>query len=224
MTDSINNKRRDFLVKGTSAAAAVAVGGSLAACSDSDSNEEKFAAAPEFNYGVASGDPLTDRVILWTHAKFPGADAAAAVPLTWQIATDANFTSVISSGKVDASDSTGFTAKVDATGLTAGVDYFYRFQGPRGSSSIVGTTRTLPAANVTSLKFAVFSCSLYSEGFFNAYDAAAKTDAQYAIHLGDYIYEYGAAPTQFGNTDAVTLGRVTVPTNDIVSLADYRAR
>jgi alkaline phosphatase D len=224
VTKSINTKRRDFIVKTSSAAAAVAVGGSLAACSDSDSNEEKFAAAPEFKYGVASGDPLTDRIILWTHAKFPGADAAVAVPLTWQIATDANFTSIVSSGKIDASDSTGFTAKVDATGLTAGVEYFYRFQGPRESSTVVGTTRTLPAANVASLKFAVFSCSLYSEGFFNAYDAAAKSDAQYAIHLGDYIYEYGAAPTQFGNTDAVTLGRVTVPANDIVSLTDYRAR
>ena len=76
MTKSINTKRRDFIVKTSSAAAAVAVGGSLAACSDSSSNEEKFAAAPEFNYGVASGDPLADRIILWTHAKFPGADAA----------------------------------------------------------------------------------------------------------------------------------------------------
>ena len=224
MMKPINTKRRNFLVKGTSAVAAVAAGGSLSACSDSDSSEEKFAAAPEFNYGVASGDPLADRVILWTHAKFSGADASLTVPLTWQIATDTNFTSVINSGKVDASDSTGFTAKIDATGLTAGVDYFYRFQGPRGSSSVVGITRTLPAANVASIKFAVFSCSLYSEGFFNAYDAAAKTDAQYAIHLGDYIYEYGAAATQFGNTDAAILGRVTVPANDIVTLADYRAR
>ena len=163
---------------------------------------------------MASGDPLTDRVILWTHAKFPTTDAALAVPLTWQIATDANFNTVISSGNIDASESSGFTAKVDATGLTAGVDYFYRFQGPRGSSSAVGNTRTLPAANVASVKLAVFSCSLYSEGFFNAYDAAAKSDAQYAIHLGDYIYEYGASANQYGNADAVTLGRVTVPAND----------
>ncbi len=222
MTDSINIKRRDFIVKTSSAAAAVAAAGSLAACSDS--NDEQFAQAPEFNYGVASGDPLMDRIMLWTHAKFPGADAAVAVPLTWQISTDANFSTVVSSGKVEANDASGFTAKVDATGLTAGVDYFYRFQGPRGATSLLGNTRTLPAANVASLKFAVFSCSLYSEGFFNAYDAAAKSDAQYAIHLGDYIYEYGAAAGEFGNTDAATLGRVVVPANDIVSLADYRAR
>jgi alkaline phosphatase D len=224
MTDSINTKRRDFIVKTTSAAAAVAVGGSLSGCSDSSGADEKFATAPDFTYGVASGDPLTDRIILWTYAKFSGADAALAVPLTWQISTDAAFSNIISSGKIEASEASGFTAKIDATGLNAGVDYFYRFLGPRGASSIIGTTRTLPAANVASVKFAVFSCSLYSEGFFNAYDAAAKSDAQYAIHLGDYIYEYGAAPSAFGNRDAVTLGRVTVPANDIVSLADYRAR
>ena len=75
-----------------------------------------------------------------------------------------------------------------------------------------------------SVKFAVFSCALYSEGFFNAYEAAARSDAQYAIHLGDYIYEYGADPKKFGNTDAVSLARVTSPANDIVSLSDYRTR
>jgi alkaline phosphatase D len=74
------------------------------------------------------------------------------------------------------------------------------------------------------VKFAVFSCSLYSEGFFNAYDAAAKSDAQFALHLGDYIYEYGAGLNQYGNTNAAALGRVVVPATDIVSLADYRAR
>jgi alkaline phosphatase D len=70
----------------------------------------------------------------------------------------------------------------------------------------------------------VFSCTLYSEGFFNAYDAASKTDAQYALHLGDYIYEYGSDPAKFGNKDATTLNRVTSPANEIVSLNDYRTR
>jgi len=70
----------------------------------------------------------------------------------------------------------------------------------------------------------VFSCSLYSEGYFNTYNAAAASDAQFAVHLGDYIYEYGSDPRKFGNADAVTLGRVTSSVNDIVSLADYRGR
>ena len=210
------SSRRNFIVKSTSAATAAAVSSVLVACGGSS------APAAEFKYGVASGDPLTDRVMLWTHAKV--ADSTAVVGLTWQVATDAAFASIVRSGRVETSEATSFTAKVDVTGLTAGATYFYRFLDEAGTASTAGTTRTLPAANAASVKFAVFSCALYSEGFFNTYDAAAKSDAQYAIHLGDYIYEYGADAAKFGNTDAVALGRVTSPANDIVTLGDYRAR
>jgi alkaline phosphatase D len=208
--------RRSFIVTSTSAATAAAVSTMLVACGGSD------APAAEFKYGVASGDPLADRVMLWTHAKI--ADSTAVVGLTWQVAADAAFASITRSGRVEASEATSFTAKVDVAGLAAGATYFYRFLDEAGTSSTVGTTRTLPAANASSVKFAVFSCALYSEGFFNTYDAAAKSDAQFAIHLGDYIYEYGAEATKFGNADAVALGRVTSPANDIVTLSDYRAR
>ncbi len=219
MTDLVNTKRREFLVSSTSAAAALVISSSLVGCG---TGEEPFPIPPAFTYGVASGDPLIDRVILWTYAKAP--DNVRTVPLTWQVALAQNFVSIVSSGSVDAAEANGFTAKVDATGLTPGASYFYRFLGPRDTVSPVGKTRTLPAASVASLKFAVFSCSLYSEGFFNAYDDALKTDAQYVLHIGDYIYEYGSGPTQYGNTDAAALGRVVTPANDIVSLSDYRTR
>ena len=208
--------RRDFLVTTASAAAVVATG-TLAACGGSTS-----AAASEFKYGVASGDPLTDRVVLWTHAKVP--NSTASVNLTWQISADDKFAVLVNSGKLTTTADTSFTAKVDATGLTAGSTYFFRFMDEAGVVSPLGTTRTLPAAGVASVKFAVFSCALYSEGYFNAYDAAAKSDAQYAVHLGDYLYEYGSDPAKFGNKDAVSLGRVIVPANDMVSLDDYRTR
>lgn len=218
MTTPSDNSRRKFMIN-TTATAAAAVTVSLAGCSSSSSSAGP---APKFAFGVASGDPLADRVILWTHAK--ATDSNATIPLTWQVATDAAFINIVASGRVDATESNGFTAKVDATGLNAGTDYFYRFIGDQNTFSPAGITRTLPAASATSVKFAVFSCSLYSEGFFNAYDAAAKSDAQFALHLGDYIYEYGAGLNQYGNTNAAALGRVVVPATDIVSLADYRAR
>ena len=161
-------------------------------------------------------------MILWTNAQFPG--SSATVSLRWQVTTDSTFTNIVASGTVDATAAAAFTAKVDATGLTAGTTYFYRFIEPSGIASAIGTTRTLPAASATSVKFAVFSCTLYSEGFFNAYDAVTRSDAVYAIHVGDYIYEYGAGPTEFGNEDAVALGRVEKPANDTVSLEDYRTR
>ena len=214
--------RRSFIVKTASAGAVVALGGTLVACGD--------AAVPksEFNYGLASGDPLSDRVILWTHAKIPLSNES--VGLTWQVASDVGFASIVKSGQLKATEASSFTAKVDVTGLSAGTTYFYRFVDDAGVASITGTTRTLPTTSATSVKLAVFSCSLYSAGFFNAYDAAAKSDAQYAIHLGDYLYEYGSDAAKFGNTDAVTsttavsLGRVISPANDMVSLSDYRTR
>ena len=227
--EAINSRRRDFLdflVKSSSSAMAVAVTGSLAACGGGDD----LAATPTviappspavFAFGVASGDPLADRVILWTHAKIPA--NTADVALTWQVALDAAFTSVVRSGSLTATEAASFTAKVDVTGLTAGASYFYRFRDAAGVTSPVGSTRTLPANTAASVKLAVFSCALYSEGYFHTYDAAAKSDAQYALHLGDYIYEYGSDPVKFGNS-SIPGGRVASPANDIVTLNDYRTR
>ena len=233
--DLANKRRRDFLdflVKSSSSAVALAAAGSLAACGgggDDAAPAPAPAPAPPtpvatpaaFAFGVASGDPLTDRVILWTHAKVP--TSTADVALTWDVATDAAFATVVRSGTVIAAASASFTAKVDVTGLVAGASYFYRFRDATGALSTVGTTRTLPAANAASVKFAVFSCALYSEGYFHAYDAAAKSDALYALHLGDYIYEYGSDPKKYGN-GSIPGSRVTSPANDIVKMNDYRTR
>ncbi len=217
--------RRSFLTT------MAAMGGSatLAACGGSNYTPAQF------RYGVASGDPLATSVILWTHAKRPNLEGD--VYLNWQVASDATFNSIVSSGNVIATIAAGNTAKVDATGLAPDNTYFYRFGDESGVYSAVGTTRTLPSASASSVKFAVFSCTLYSAGFFNVYDSAVNSGAQFAIHLGDYIYEYGSDPAKFGNTvvsdpanpatsttTAVGLGRVVTPANDIVSLNDYRTR
>lgn len=217
--------RRHFLTK-SATLAAVSGSAALVACGDSSST----LAPAQYLYGIASGDPLINSVILWTHAKRPNFEGD--VNLTWQVATDNGFTDVVKTGTVVATSAAGHTAKVDATGLTAGKTYYYKFTDETGSVSPIGTTRTLPAATVSSVKFAVFSCTLYSAGFFNVYESALSSGAEYAVHLGDYIYEYGSDPAKFGNTDATTspagtavsLGRVVSPAKDIVSLSDYRER
>jgi alkaline phosphatase D len=203
--------RREFIIKVASVSAAVTAGASLSACGGSS-------AQPEFLYGVASGDPLATQVILWTHAKYPGYDSPVA--LQYQVALDAAFTQIVSQGTVEAKSDTGFTAKVDATGLLAGTSYFYRFVSGTATSP-VGRTRTLPTT-ATSLKLAVMSCSNYPAGFFNVYSEVANSDAEYALHLGDYIYEYAA--TGYASTTAATLGRVSAPANEILTLSDYRLR
>ncbi|RFO96080.1 alkaline phosphatase [Rhodoferax lacus] len=209
-----NSNRREFIIRSSSVLAVAAAGTTLAGCGGG--------AAAEYKYGVASGDPLADRVIIWTHAKM--ISFKEAVDLTWQVSTSSKFERIVAHGKIKSSLDTGYTNKVDVTGLKAGTTYYYRFFDQFKSTSPVGTTRTLPEANVASVKFAVFSCTLYSAGYFNAYDAAAKSGAQYAVHLGDYIYEYGSDPAKFGNSNAVALDRVTAPANDITSLEDYRTR
>jgi len=80
------NSRREFLIKLSSVSAVLSTGGILSACG---SNESQMV---NFDYGVASGDPLSDRVIIWTHAKYQYTDDA--VPLTWQVATDLEFTKI----------------------------------------------------------------------------------------------------------------------------------
>lgn len=212
-----NIARRGFVIKMSSVAAVMASGGALTACGGSSTVLNGEMAA--FNYGVASGDPLADRVILWTHAKI---STDASVELTWQMAADASFASVLFSGKVTASPASGFTAKVDATGLVANTEYYYRFVAPNNSVSPVGRTRTLPVGNVDQVKLAVFSCSDYPAGYFNAYDSAISSGAQFALHLGDYIYEYkdGVYPPAASQV----AGRISAPASEIVTVADYRAR
>ena len=207
--------RREFIIRVSSVSAVVSAGAVLSACGGGGGGGEQV----QFAYGVASGDPLSDRVILWTHAKYAG--NTGDVALTYEVATDNAFTlaSVVSSGLVIATSSTSFTAKVDAIGLEAGKTYFYRFKAG-GTTSPVGKTRTLPASTATEVKFAVFSCANYPEGFFHVYGLASQSDAQYAIHLGDYLYEYqnGYYPT------VPTASRIHEPSTETISLAEYRTR
>ena len=198
--------RRDFLIKVSSISAVLTAGGILSACGSSDSPMVNF------DYGVASGDPLSDRVILWTHAKFQ--DLSDAVNLTWQVATDLDFSKILVSGAAQANSDTGYTCKVDATGLLPNQTYYYRFKAGLHTSPI-GKTKTLPVGAVSDVKLAVLSCSNFPAGFFNVY-------ADVAIHLGDYIYEYAA--TGYASEKAASLGRTSVPANEILTLNDYRLR
>ncbi len=87
----------------------------------------------------------------------------------------------------------------------------------------MGRTRTLPEGPTSAFKLAVFSCSNYGFGYFNAYGHAAEAnDCDLALHLGDYIYEYGAGTYPDANQAAPE--RVLAPVTEIVALTDYRLR
>jgi len=163
-----------------------------------------------FTHSVASGDPLNNSVLLWTRAvpdevavlgQPVSSQSPESVPVCVQFvihATPELSGRPIDSGQAFTSYDVDFTVKVEATGLKPDTKYFYQFADCTNTSSTspVGTTRTIsspdtPASQVNGgkdLTFAVFSCSQYQSGWFNAYGFAAhNTSADIFVHLGDYI-------------------------------------
>ncbi|CAN5303425.1 alkaline phosphatase [soil metagenome] len=176
-----------------------------------------------FDHGVASGDPTSDGVLLWTRVT-PVGDAGASIPVSWEVATDAVFARVVSRGATRTDAGRDWTVKAEANGLKPGTDHHYRFR-VGAAVSPTGRAKTLPVGPVADVVLAVTTCALYPAGFFNAYAhmaAAERLDA--VIELGDYIYEYGAEVGKYGMEAGRKLGRIPEPAHDIVTLADYRTR
>jgi len=184
---------------------------------------------PTFNYGVASGDPLQDRVILWTHAKVDSEDKT--LVLKYEVSTSSTFSTIVSQGETTTDSSKDYTVKVDATGLQPNTSYYYRFTttgtdsfGNYSITSPIGLTKTLPTGSVSEVKMAVASCTSYPSGFFHVYNEIANSDVDVVLHLGDYIYEYG--PGSFGaeTSNLNLMRRYPEPPYEITSLNDYRRR
>lgn len=174
---------------------------------------------PAFLHGVASGDPLARRVILWTRVT---TERPGRVAVLWELALEPGFGQVQRSGVFITGPERDYTVKVDAAGLAPDTAYFYRFR-LGGLSSPVGRTRTLPEGPVEQVKLVVFSCSNYPAGYFHAYRAAAQVEGvRAAVHLGDYLYEYQRG--SYASEDAAELEREVLPAHELLSLEDYRRR
>ncbi|KAI1203031.1 alkaline phosphatase-like protein [Nemania serpens] len=195
-----------------------------------------------FTHGVASGDPYSDSIILWTRvAPSRASDTSnvtveGPVPLyshdsetyikadpspicvNWAVFPEGRVRGpTVASGKAYTTSDIDYTVKVEAAGLRPFTTYNYQF-GICGSDakSPLGRTKTAPAANahVSEINLAVFSCSNYPNGYFNAYGNAARKDNQdYFVHLGDYIYE-----------SANKGERAHDPPRLLFTLHDYRTR
>jgi alkaline phosphatase D len=185
------------------------------------------AAGPvRFLHGVASGDPDTRSAVFWTRVT-PADPAAGDVLLDLEVATDAGFSHIVRRSQgLRARAARDFTIKhdLDGQGLEPGTGYFYRFVAGEVVSP-VGRVKTLPEGPTADVVLAVASCQLYPGGLFNAWEAMAKLDRLDAVvHLGDYIYEYGAGPGDYGMATGAALNRLPDPPHEIVSLDDYRRR
>ncbi|MBX2849030.1 MAG: alkaline phosphatase D family protein [Acidiferrobacterales bacterium] len=179
-----------------------------------------------YQHGVASGDPTSESVVLWTRISIsqPEATSSESRPLRvkWQLALDVEFSNIVKSSDVDTDSSKDFTVKAYPENLAAGQTFYYRFEF-NGVYSQIGRTKTLPSGSIDRYCIALASCSNYAFGYFNAYDAIANDpDIDLVLHTGDYIYEYGAK--EWGSETAEKLNRVHEPSHEIITLNDYRQR
>lgn len=205
--------RREFI------AALSAAGLAPAAFAVGRNGSAKTHRGVDFLHGVASGDPLHDRVILWTRVS-PNAWSDV-IRGRWVVAADARLRRVVSAGEFATDIARDFTVKIDAKGLAPGKTYYYRFE-THGARSPIGRTRTLELAHAHSVRMAFVSCSNYPYGYFNAYARIAeRNDLDFVLHLGDYLYEYQLG----GYANPLLAGiRDVVPVNEMLSLTDYRLR
>jgi alkaline phosphatase D len=173
-----------------------------------------------FRHGVASGDPLTDRVMLWTRVTPPaGHSDTTPLDVRWQVASDEKMSNIVGRGTAQAAAERDFTVKVDAGNLKPGATYYYSFD-TGGEKSPVGRTKTLPVRGAQRLRLGQVSCSNYPTGYFNVYRCLAnRPDLDAVVHLGDYIYEF--ASTRYSDP---SLSRAVQPASEVATLADYRTR
>ena len=230
------NRRR--FIQGMGGAAATGLSLGMVGCHDDNKHTTISTTSDSvirFEHGVASGDPLADKVILWTRVT-PVTESSTVKPseieVYWQIAEDAKMTKVVNQGHVTTSARHDYTVKVDADGLKPATTYYYCFS-VGDTQSRIGRTKTLPVTNVEQVKLAVFSCANYPAGYFHVYaDAARRNDIDVCVHLGDYIYEYGR--TNISNTgevvpayasaNAASLQREVEPAAELIRIEDYRTR
>ena len=223
--------RREFLKISALSATTLFVSTALSGCGSEDTTSDYIQVG--FDHGVASGDPLNDKVIIWTRATPKEAITDDRVfNINYEVALDQEFSNVVRKGVVSTSKNQDYTVKIDVQDLEPDTTYYYKFSSNAVFSN-TGRTKTLALGEVSQVKMVVFSCANYTNGYFNAYKEASKIeDLDVAIHLGDYIYEYGMYNEDDGVTpayatqNAQAIGRVLPSDNnkECIALEDYRRR
>jgi alkaline phosphatase D len=210
--------RRAFLKASAAQAALAGVG--LTGCMKHPGAPGVPIGTNPFQHGVASGDPLSDRVILWTRVSPLQNRLRESIRTDWWISRDPLGLDVVAGGRTEALPERDFTIKLDPAGLEPGTDYYYGFMTRTGLSP-TGRTRTLPIDSVDHVRIAFASCANYPNGYFNAYACIAdRDDIDVVLHLGDYLYEYANA--EYG--DGTELDRIPDPIHETIDLEDYRRR
>lgn len=131
-----------------------------------------------------SGDPTPGGVTLWT--RLYDVDRTGSVRL--EVAKDSDFRRVVARKRITTGESLGHSVKARVSGLRPHERYYYRFETEDDSSRVGRFQTALPADSNERVRFAFFSCQDLMHGYFNAHDAMAKEEIDFAVCLGNYIY------------------------------------
>jgi alkaline phosphatase D len=152
-----------------------------------------------FTLGVASGEPVSSGVVLWTRlAPEPlrgGGVGADPVVVGWEVAEDESFGRVVQRGSVVARGAWAHSVHVEVSGLEPARWYVYRFLAG-DEVSPVGRTRTAPAVSEfpERWRFGLGSCQHFEQGFYAAHRHLKAEDLDVMVFVGDYIYEGPGLP------------------------------
>ena len=224
--------RRDFLAMSGMGAAALALGTQGLWLPRSGLAQTASSADP-FKLGVASGDPWSNSVVLWTRLTpgdpLNGGGTPSSTTVEWEVATAKNSDSslpssaIVKSGTATADPKFAHSVHVEVDGLEPATHYYYRFKNGDYTSP-TGRTKTAWAASdsqvPSSMKFALASCQHWESGYYTAYGHMANQDLDLVVHVGDYIYE--GAPS--GGNVLRKHSAVADPSWGCNTLADYRNR
>lgn len=210
--------RREFLLASARLSGVLAMG-SLSAFAFGSSVRLARVSSYPFTLGVASGDPTSDSVVLWTRLAVEALVGVGAqssdIAVTYEISDSESFNNIVRQGDVVAPAQLGHSAHAEVRGLRPGREYYYRWN-VGGEVSPIGRTKTAPAAyeNNRQFQFAFASCQQYEHGYYTAYQHMADDDLDLVVHLGDYIYESSWGENRVRAHEGP----------EIITLDDYRAR
>jgi alkaline phosphatase D len=142
-----------------------------------------------FRQSVASGQPASDAVTLWTRVE----ELDRSSRLQVEVARDQDFANVVYRRTVLADAGRDYTVHhrvTDPRALRPGERYYFRFFTCNESSPVGRFRTSLPPDSLEPVRIGFFSCQNYAAGYYTAHAGLLREpDLDLVVCLGDYIYE-----------------------------------
>jgi len=188
--------RRNVLKLMMLGSGALIVPGILTGCGGGSrqSNISSAETATVFPQSVASGDPRSDSIVLWTRILDPE-KSTENLTVSLEVSLDENFNDLLFTKQLIVYYEYDHAIKIKIDQLDPYTYYYYRFKYNNIYSN-TGRTKTAPLDDsAVDIKFSFISCQDYIGRYYNVFShMLQQDDLDFIVHLGDYIYETNGEP------------------------------